>query len=453
MIRKMTIVNKKEAFLLLLGDLFLFLSSIYVVLFLRYFKIPSVDLLTQHLVPFGFLSIIFVIVFLVAGLYEKHTLMLRSRLPNILFNAQVINAFVAVLIFYLVPVFGITPKVNLFAYIVVSSVLILIWRLYGLRLIYLPKKQNAIIIGSGEEIYEIFDEVNNNARYSLKFVSAIDLSKTSEVDFKEEIINRVYGENVNVAVVDFDNPEVGKLIGHLYNLIFSKVRFVDMHKVYEDMFDRIPLQLLKHSWFLENISIEPKAVYDFIKRMMDIILSFVLGIISLVFYPFVFLAIKIDDGGAIFISQERVGKDNKNVILYKFRSMKKNLTDLSLGQSDNPVTRVGGFLRKTRIDELPQLWNVFRGDISLIGPRPELPSGVKLYEEEIPYYAVRHLIKPGLSGWAQIYHENHPHHGLAIEKTKEKLSYDLYYVKNRSFMLDLKIAIRTIKTLLSRSGV
>ncbi|NCN08012.1 sugar transferase, partial [Candidatus Parcubacteria bacterium] len=118
----------------------------------------------------------------------------------------------------------------------------------------------------------------------------------------------------------------------------------------------------------------------------------------------------------------------------------------------NKVTKVGNFLRKTRLDELPQLWNVLKGDISLIGPRPEFPNAVKQYAEEIPYYNVRHLIKPGLSGWAQIYHDQHPHHQADTLETKNKLSYDLYYIKNRSFFLDLKIALRTLNILLSIAG-
>jgi lipopolysaccharide/colanic/teichoic acid biosynthesis glycosyltransferase len=119
---------------------------------------------------------------------------------------------------------------------------------------------------------------------------------------------------------------------------------------------------------------------------------------------------------------------------------------------NNKITKVGGFLRKSRLDEIPQLWNVWRGDLSLIGPRPELPALAKVYEKEVPYYNVRHLIPPGLSGWAQLYHENHPHQGVNVEETKNKLSYDLYYVKNRSLMLDLKITLKTIKALLSRTG-
>ena len=226
-----------------------------------------------------------------------------------------------------------------------------------------------------------------------------------------------------------------------------------MHKIYEDIFDRVPISLLKYNWFLENISTQPRGTYDTLKRIMDITVSLPLILVSLVFYPIAWLAIKLDDGGPLLISQERVGKRGRIIHLSKFRSMERN--DLNLGSAthaENKVTRVGKILRDTRIDELPQLWSVLKGDLSLIGPRPELPAGVAHYTEEIPYYNVRHLIKPGLSGWAQIYQEEHPHHGLDSLGTASKLSYDLYYIKNRSFLLDIKIALRTIKTLASIAG-
>jgi lipopolysaccharide/colanic/teichoic acid biosynthesis glycosyltransferase len=132
-----------------------------------------------------------------------------------------------------------------------------------------------------------------------------------------------------------------------------------------------------------------------------------------------------------------------------------SLDDGGEGDADRKmkITRVGRFLRASRIDELPQLWNVLRGDISLIGPRPELPNLVNLYEKEISFYNVRHLIKPGLSGWAQLYQKTPPKFATDYVETKIKLSYDLYYIKNRSFWLDIKIALKTLKTLLSRSGV
>ena len=171
------------------------------------------------------------------------------------------------------------------------------------------------------------------------------------------------------------------------------------------------------------------------------------------FYPFVFLAIILDDRGKIFIKQERIGQNNHLVNIIKFRTM--SLDDGGDGELNRQekVTTVGAFLRASRIDELPQLWNILKGDLSLIGPRPELPKLVELYEKEISFYNVRHLIKPGLSGWAQLYQKTPPKFSTDYNQTKTKLSYDLFYIKNRSFWLDIKIALKTIKALLSRSGV
>lgn len=330
--------------------------------------------------------------------------------------------------------------------------LLFLWRLYGIRLLETPTKEKALIIGSGEEVLQIKEEVNHNPRYNLSFVSSIDLDRINEVDFKEEIIKHIYAEQIGVIVVDFDNKRIEPVLSHLYNLMFSQVRFIDMHKVYEDLFDRIPLSLLKHGWFLENITLTPQLTYAVLKRTGDFLAALILGLVSLICYPFVFVAIKLNDGGPIFFRQERVGKNKQPIFILKFRTMSV-VSNVDVLQDDaRRVTSVGAFLRATRIDELPQLWNVLKGDLSLIGPRPELPELVKQYEAEIPYYDVRHLVTPGLSGWAQIYHENHPHHGLASAETREKLSYDLYYVKNHSLLLDLKIALKTIKILLSKVG-
>jgi len=426
---------------LLLGDVVIFLISLWLMLFMRYGEFPSQKLFNQHLVPFSILFIAWILVFFIAGLYEKHTNILRSKLPTIILNTQIVNVFVAISFFYLIPYFGITPKTNLFIYLAVSVALVLVWRLNGYKLIGVGKRQKALLIGSGEEMRELKAEVDNNSRYSLSFVSTIDLDELNDIDFQEEVIKRVYADEITVIVADLKNDKVQPVLPHLYNLIFSKVRFVDMHRVYEDIFDRIPLSLVQYNWFLENISVGPKATYDSLKRITDLVLTFLVGLFSLILYPFIFLAIKLDDGGPIFFTQERVGKNNKAVKIIKFRSMK-----------DGMVTATGAFLRKTRLDELPQLWNVLMGDLSLVGPRPEIPVLGKEYEEQIPYYNIRHLIKPGLSGWAQIYHDQHPHHKSDVHETRVKLSYDLFYIKNRSFILDLKIALKTFKKLASRAG-
>jgi exopolysaccharide biosynthesis polyprenyl glycosylphosphotransferase len=445
-------LSKKEALTLFLGDIFFFVFSLWTALALRFLELPNYYRFSTHFVPFSLLFLVWIFVYFIAGLYEKHTLILKSKLPSVIWSAQIANSLIAIVFFYTIPVFGITPKTILFIYLIISFFTVLLWRLYGTWILGTERKQPALLIGSGSEMTELLKEVNGNSRYDLSFVSSIDVHDIRSLDIQNDIITPVYSNDIKIVAIDFSHEKVTPLLPHLYNLIFSKVRFIDSHRIYEDIFDRIPLSLVTYSWFLENISVSPKFTYDFLKRVMDIVASFFLGLVSLIFYPFVFLAIKIDDGGKIFISQERVGKDGRNIKLYKFRSMSRNEIDLA-SNSENKITRVGNILRKTRIDELPQLWNVLVGDVSLIGPRPELPSGVAIYDKEIPYYNIRHLIKPGLSGWAQIHQENHPHHSAEIHLTREKLTYDIYYIKNRSFWLDIKIALKTIKTLVSRSGL
>ncbi|MSU45391.1 MAG: exopolysaccharide biosynthesis polyprenyl glycosylphosphotransferase [Candidatus Zambryskibacteria bacterium] len=455
----MNIFNKKEPLVLFLGDLVSLLLALWLMLFLRYAEIPALFKIMQHLVPFSFLFIVWVLIFFIAGLYEKQAVLLKNKLYATLLRAEVINCVIAVLFFYFISYFGITPKTNLFIYLVVSFILVFGWRMYLYPVIGGGrKKQKAILIGSGEEMEELKNEINNNFRYGLFFTSVVDLNNASSINFKGEILDRIHSDDVQVIAVDLHNKQIEPVLPHLYSLLFSRVRFIDMHQLYEDVFDKVPVSFLKYNWFLENVSVSSGTVYDILKRLMDICVSFILFIISLLLYPFVYLAIKFDDGGVIFSYQKRVGKNNKAVDIVKFRTMTIANDEASWGANlslkpINKITRLGKFLRRTRIDELPQLWNVLTGDISLIGPRPEFLEPVKRYTEEIPYYNVRHIIKPGLSGWAQLYHDRHPHHGVDTKETKNKLSYDLYYIKNRSFLLDLTIALKTIKELLSRRGV
>lgn len=444
----MSISRRKETAILFFGDIILLYISLWIALAVRYSKVPSSEILSLHFSPFSIIILVWIAIFFISGLYEKHTLILKSRLPSTIFNAQLANSFIAVLFFYFIPYFGIAPKTNLFIYLVISFAAMLIWRIYGDRLLKSSKQERGIIIGSGEEMKELLEEVNGNPRYDLQFVSSIDLDDSGDVDFKEELLHRIYSEEIQIIVIDLKNEKVEPILPHLYNLIFSKVKFIDMYKVYEDIFDRVPLSLVRYNWFLENISTENRLSYDVLKRVMDISLSFILFAVSLVIYPFVYLAVKLDDGGSVFFSQDRVGKNNRIIKVKKFRSMSP-----SSEAGETRITRVGKFIRATRIDELPQLWNVLVGDMSMIGPRPEIPNLVRHYEEEIHYYNVRHLIKPGLSGWAQLYHTDPPKVTANADKTRRKLSYDLYYIKNRSFMLDVKIALKTLKALMSRSGV
>ncbi|MEK7170119.1 MAG: exopolysaccharide biosynthesis polyprenyl glycosylphosphotransferase [Patescibacteria group bacterium] len=448
--------HRAEALLLFLGDLVILYTSLLFTVFVRYGSFGSLPfnrMLELHLPPFSIIFLLWTLVFFIAGLYEKHTLFLQKQLPQLLSRALILNVVIAVLFFYFIPAFKITPRINLFICLFVSSILLFLWRRFRLRSFASAERQNAVIIGSGEEMGKIVQEINQNPRYRIAFTFAVDALALSKADIPD-IIRRLATERVALIVMDLHSREVQSFLPYLYGLLFSGIRFVDMHDIYEDVFDRVPISLVQYHWFLEHISsVSYRSTYDFLKRLMDIVVSLLLGALSLIVYPLVYVAIKLDDGGALFVSQERVGLHNHSIRTIKFRTMSRDDKGHPELKEGNKVTRVGAYLRRTRIDELPQLWNVLHGEMSLIGPRPELPSLVEVYEHEVPYYNIRHLIKPGLSGWAQLYHQTPPKVDANPNETATKLSYDLYYLKHRSIWLDIKIALKTVKVLLSRSGV
>jgi exopolysaccharide biosynthesis polyprenyl glycosylphosphotransferase len=445
----MKISNRREPLTLFIGDIFFLILALYAMLFFRFGHFPEYSLFVGHLKAFSLLFIATVFIFYVAGLYERHTVILRSRLPHTILRAQVISSVVGVLFFYFVSYFGISPKTNLFIYLVISFLFIVLWRLYLYSFVLPTRSEPAILISSGKEMEELSHEINRNGNYGMRFVSIIDIEKGTSEDIEKIVHEAVKFNSASIIVIDFEHDKIRAILPSLYGLIFNRVRFVAMYKVYEDVFKRVPFSILQYNWFLENISSSPKFMYDAIKRSVDIVLSLIGGIISFVFYPLVWVLIKLDDGGPLFISQERIGRGGKVVKIFKFRSMKESDRGIWPTEGDDRITRAGHFLRKSRIDELPQLWNVLRGDVSLIGPRPDMYDLGKELATQIPYYNVRSVIKPGLSGWAQISQEFPPH---TLEDTKMRLAYDLYYVKNRSVILDVRIILKTIRTLLSQSG-
>lgn len=435
----MKLTSKKEVLVLLVGDVVIFCVALWLTLFVRNAEYPSGELFSALLVPFSFIFVLWVLVFYIADLYGKHTSIFRRKLPKVIFYAQLANSTIAVIFFYFIPYFGVTPKTLLFVDLFISFFLLFAWRGWLVPNIHLNLPEKIYFACRGSEVDEIIAEIKNNPGYNISIAQESELKNIKKT-------------GITAIVVDLYDEEIGEALKNFYGMIFSGIRFIPLHSLYEELFDREPVLSIKEQWFLENISNRPKPVYDGLKRLMDVVVPGLVGLFSLAFYPFVYLAIKAEDGGVIFSEQERVGKDNKIVKLFKFRTMSIANDSAQWGKVDNKVTRVGRWLRKTRVDELPQLWNVVRGDLSLIGPRPEFPDPVALYSQDIQYYNIRHIIKPGLSGWAQIKQETEPHHGVDVDGTRTKFSYDLYYIKNRSFWLDLSIALKTIKILLMRKG-
>lgn len=445
----------RELGLLVLGDIFFFIIALWTMLTVRYLSFPSVELFSDHLGPFLILSAVWLFVFYIAGLYDKQTIFIKSLLFGRIARTQLINGVIAAVLFLIIP-FGIAPKVNLVIYLVLSVVFLTWWRLYLYRKIVPKNRQRAILLADGPEAIELVDETNNNDRYSYTFVRLIDEGTATKTDnFEEKLLKLIEREHIDIVVANPNSPYVLATLPKIFDLSFLRfeITFLDFNKVYEDTFDKVPLNSIQYDWFLVNISQSKRAIYDVLKRGVDIAGTLVLMIPTLIILPFVYLAMKLEDKeGKLLYTTTRIGQFNKPITIYKFRT--KNGADSGAAALKSTLvdTKVGAILRKTRIDELPQLINVLRGDLSFIGPRPEMPALVEAYSESVPYYNARHFLKPGLSGWAQINNFDVPRGGIDVERTKVKISYDLYYLERRSLILDIQIALKTIATIVMRTG-
>ena len=428
--------------------------SLWLTLTLRTLTVPTMEVFNTHIVPFTLLFIAWVVVFFIAGLYGKHTRLFRSRLLITILYTQVINMIIAALFFFFVPAFGLAPKTILLLYLAVSFPLIFFWRVTIFPRLRTAHKFKGVLLASGPDADMLAAEIAADSRYSFTFDSIIDTARTPTHEIIQQACRVAGEEDVTFLVVDFSDKAVGAALPIIYDAAFHKRRFalLDAVELYQELFDREPLSLVNYEWVLANIS--ASRAYDALKRVLDIVGAMTIGIISAILYPVVMLLIKLEDGGPIFITQKRVGRYQQPIHIVKFRSMSGNDDGAydETGKTKLVVTRVGKWIRLLRIDELPQLWNVIRGDLSLVGPRPELPSLAAQYNARIPYYNARYLITPGLMGWAQLKHDRHPHHGADIAETKEKLAYDLYYLKHRSLFLDIFIILQTIRIVLTARG-
>ncbi|MES2967018.1 MAG: sugar transferase [Patescibacteria group bacterium] len=452
----------RELWILITGDIVVFFISLWLTLFVRYVEFPSAQLIESHFGPFFILSGFWLFVFYVGGLYDKHTVFLKSLLFSRIINIQFMNILLAALLFMVIP-FGIAPKTNLFIYLLVSIGLITWWRLYLFNYFSPKQQQKAILLADGDEAIELVDEINNNARYNYSFARLIDSSTaTATPQFEEKLLALIEKEKIQIIVANPHSEYLEKILPHVFDRAFIdfKCTFLDFYKVYEDTFDRVPLSSLRYDWFLAHVSQSKSIVYDFTKRLIDIVGCLVLGAILLLLLPFIYLAMRIEGKGDLFITQERIGQFNKLVTVYKIRTMTQNLSSSATwtnedAKAGNVVTKVGAILRKSSLDEFPQIWTILKGDMSLIGPRNDIVGLGNRLAEEIPYYKIRNFVKPGVTGWAQT-NQHYMADNISpqsIEESRTRLAYDLYYVKNRSFTLDVAIALKTIKTLLSRFGI
>lgn len=442
-----------------MGDFIVFQISVPLMLLLRYGKIDPINY-DQHAVPFLALSLIWLVGFYVAGLYDLKLTKNSLQFLRTFFEGAIANLLLSLGFFYLLPIFGIAPRRNLILFIAIVLLLDYLWRLAFNRIIAKTIfKTRLLFIGSPQDaatIAELIDEAAPG--FELKSVlqtapgtrfddgSVIWHASPSAI---RELIN---SQAIDTIVVGHKPEEVPGLQDALYDTIFSTVTLVDRAGFEEAYTGRIPLEHISQSWFLSHIHEGEKVAYEGLKRIFDLLLAIPIALITLVLCPFIALLVKISSPGPVLYSQIRVGKNQKHFRIYKFRTMKQNAELAGVpqfAQKDDPrVTKIGKFLRAARLDELPQIWNVLRGDMSLIGPRPERPEFVTELVSQMPYYSLRHLTRPGLTGWAQVQFP----YASSFEENLKKLQYDLFYIKHRSFMHDLAILLKTIRIVLKRMG-
>lgn len=282
-------------------------------------------------------------------------------------------------------------------------------------------------------------------------VCCVDESKIlGTVDEIERLADTTCADRLVVAV----SERRGTLpVRELLHCKLAGMEIMDVQTFYEEMTRKLMLENFQPSSFIYSDGFRITILMRFIKRVLDILLSMLGLILTVPFWPLVAFLVRHDSAGPIFYRQSRVGEGGEPFSLYKFRTMRadaeKGTGAVWATENDPRITKMGAFLRKSRIDELPQLYNVFMGDMSFVGPRPERPEFVECLSDKIPYYFARHSIKPGITGWAQVLYP----YGASEEDAKEKLRYDLYYLKNYSLIMDLLIVLETIKVvLLGRGG-
>ncbi len=448
--------GRKAILLLFFGDLAVFAASLWVTLLVRYGQLPDQATLSGHIGPFSILFGVWLLIFYMAGLYGKRIVLFKSRLWGAILRVQLLNIILAALFFFFVPGIGIAPKTNLVLYLFISLAAIFAWRLWLFPRVTRPvARACAALIGGGPEARELIDEVNANPRYHLSFpVTAEPHELLADFD---SFARKLVESHVSMLVVDTANDDLRPLLARIYELalVTHDYQFLDFYEVYEEVFDRVPLSLLQYEWFLQNAAGNASGFYAAGKRVMDLICGLLMGLITVILIPFIWLANKLEAPGPLFIAQDRIGLHGTPMKSYKFRSMRFNDAGSSqwVGEhGDNPITKVGSFLRITSLDEFPQFLNILRDELSLIGPRNDIAGLAERLADAIPYYNVRYVVKPGITGWAQINQQYAPGNisPQSIEETKTRLAYDFYYVKNRTLLLDIVIALRTVKRMLFR---
>ena len=335
------------------------------------------------------------------------------------------------------------------------SIVLLIWRrvdewLVGLSIF----RERVYVLGCGSRARTVVEILRN--RRDAGFEVAGWTGEGGTTDFSESSIADLRAlcgpkPRVDRVIVAMEDRRGSMPVSDLLNLRLAGVLIEDASDIMERLTGTLPLQGLSPSILIFSQGFKVRTSHQILRRLLSILAATLGLLICLPFIPFIALAVRLSSPGPVLFRQTRVGWRGRLFTALKFRTMRQDAEASGAvwaSKNDTRITPVGRFMRTTRLDEIPQLWNVLRGDMAFVGPRPERPEFVQWLSKEIPYYDLRHMIRPGITGWAQVRYQ----YGATLEETKRKLEYDLYYLKHLSLGLDLLIMFETIKTILLRRG-
>jgi len=398
--------------------------------------------------------------FYYSDLYDLQVVSRRAELLVRLIQALGAASLILALLYYLVPDLELGRGISALTAVIAGATLVT-WRLVvdATGSLFRPE-QRLLVAGTGPSGIRLVRELMEHPELNFKVLGFLD-ERGENIGKKlvnpgiiggvaelEEVVNR---QRVDRVVLSFAERRGKMPVQNLVHVKFSGINVEDAHSLYEKLTGRIMLEKLTPSWLILSEGFRKPSWQLLAKRIVDIVVSTVALTLSAPVLLLIALAVYIESGRPILFRQERVGLNEETFTILKFRSMRRDAEKKGpawASQGDGRITRVGRFIRRYRLDEIPQFINVLRGEMSIVGPRPEQPGFVQRLEEEIPYYGQRHTTRPGITGWAQIKYK----YGSSSEDAKNKLEYELFYIKHMSVWFDLLIVFRTVQVVLFGRG-
>jgi sugar transferase (PEP-CTERM system associated) len=339
--------------------------------------------------------------------------------------------------------------------LIILTVALFGWRLGFTWLVQLPiLVEHVYVLGTGERAQRLVQGLRQNPELGVEIASWTGKMEgaVTRDSVAAHLMEAVQKQKIHRVIVAMPDRRGTVPMRELLDLRMQGVKIEEATSWLEKMSGKIEVENLYPSWLVFGEGFRRSTIFIVVRRVISIIISLIGLILALPLFPLIMLAIRLDSKGPVFYTQARVGKAGRIFQVVKFRTMRQDAEAANgpqwAGDRDPRVTRVGKFLRASRLDEIPQLWCVLKGDMAFVGPRPERPEFIEWLSKEIPYYGMRHMVRPGLTGWAQVKYK----YGSTVEDAREKLQYDLFYIKNVSIGLDLLIMFLTIKTVLLGRG-